>query len=163
MNKEPKQYLHFPSVLNVSQIEIWLSEYENYFKFLINESNCGKWSKWLKDKSVHIFPCVCPIREQDCIFIETYYELNKILELHHIRNHYKEVVSEYMEIGDDEIKIQQWIKKHETLWNKTFFHGAVEIQLRSEPNPIIRLKLNEEEFEEVITFLDIYFRHQSLI
>lgn len=67
-------------ILEVNYIKTWLFENQNYFHFLVNESSCRKWSKWIEDKTIHIYPCVCTTREQNCVFIETYYKLSLIIE-----------------------------------------------------------------------------------
>lgn len=63
--------------VEMNHILSWLVENENYCKYLINESNCRKWIKWLNNEEKP-FPCVCPIKERDCVFIELFYELKKI-------------------------------------------------------------------------------------
>lgn len=64
-------------ILNMEHIIAWLGEHKNYYRFSISESSCRKWSKWIENNEKP-FPCVCSIREEDCVFIELYYELNKI-------------------------------------------------------------------------------------
>ncbi len=72
-------------ILNIGHIITWLGEHENYYKFLISESSCRKWSKWI-EYNEKPFPCVCPVREKDCVFIELYYELSKIIKQEYSSN-----------------------------------------------------------------------------
>ena len=60
-------------------------KYETEFHNSINSSNCRKWYKWLNNQEKP-FPCVCSIRENDCVFIELYYELSKITKQEYSSN-----------------------------------------------------------------------------
>lgn len=97
--------------LEIEQITTWLDEYENYFYFLINETNCRKWSRWLEDKTSHVLPCCCPKREEDCIFVELYYELNKLIQLHKKEAYFKNLVDEFNQLKNDKISVIDWVIK----------------------------------------------------
>ena len=72
--------------LNLEQIETWLFEKREYVKSILETTECYKWKRWQSDKSTHIFPCVCSKREDDCVFIELYYELSKITKQEYSSN-----------------------------------------------------------------------------
>ncbi len=59
---------------SIHHINWWLMKYEEEFYNAIPKSECRKWSKWVDDNSIHVFPCVCPTREQDCVFIEAFHK-----------------------------------------------------------------------------------------
>ena len=67
--------------LELPQIFCWLRKYEKIYQKAVIKSNCRKWHKW-SYKGEKPFPCVCPSGDEDCVFIETYYELAKLLTLH---------------------------------------------------------------------------------
>lgn len=142
--------------LEVNYIKTWLADNQNYFHFLINESNCRKWSKWVEDNSTHIYPCVCPIREHDCIFIETYYELEKVLELHKREDCFKLIVCEYNLIKNDSIVIKEWIEKHLKVDEELFFKPIIEIKTQLYPYKSLQIKLNTEDFKNIIEFQNIF-------
>lgn len=142
--------------LEVNYIKTWLADNQNYFLFLINESNCRKWSKWLEDKSTHIYPCVCPIREQECIFIEAYYELQKVIELYKRENYFKLIVYEYNLIKNDAGVIKEWIEKHLKVDDELFFKPIIEIKTQSYPYKSLQIKLNTEDFKNIIEFQNIF-------
>lgn len=142
--------------LEVNHIKTWLADNQNYFHFLINESNCRKWSKWVEDKSTHIYPCACPIREQDCIFIETYYELEKVIELHKRENYFKSIVCEYNLIKNDSRVIKEWIEKYLKVDEKLFFKPIIEIKIQSNPSRSLMIKLSKEDFKNLIEFQNIF-------
>ena len=140
----------------VKYIKNWLADNQNYFHFLINESCCRKWSKWVEDNSTHIYPCVCPIREQDCIFIETYYELEKVIELHKRENYFKPIVSEYNLIKNDSRALGKWITKYQKVDEELFFKPIIEIKTQSNPYKSLDIKLNTEDFKNIIEFQNIF-------
>lgn len=143
--------------LTIGQIKAWLCEYENYFKFLINESNCRKWSKWLNDKNTFIFPCVCPIREQDCIFIETYYKLNGLESYLKLEPYFKQVLSEFQSISKQEASLLDWMQKHELDWDGlTNLDSVLEIKLSVEPYNTLDIHINKEEFKYCFEFKEVY-------
>ena len=138
-------------ILKVQHIKSWLFEYENYFKFLIGETGCRKWSKWLEDKSTHIFPCVCKIREESCVFIETYYELEKIMDLYHRQEKIAEVLKEFDQIKNNPDLEFEWVEKYVDIAD--FFNGK--LQIRREDDKLINFEFDEDEFYTAILFEDI--------
>lgn len=141
--------------LKVEQIKTWLAENENYFYFLINESNCRKWSKWVEDKSIHILPCCCPIREEECIFIETFYKLGKIVELHQKEKYFNLLVTEYKLIKDNKIAVLDWFKMHQNVASELVFETNIYVMLELEPYKALKIKLDENEFKYIIEFQKI--------
>lgn len=74
---EELQNLSFP--LKIYDIHMWLIKYEKRFLNVINSTSCGKWHRWFINKE-QPFPCCCPIRETECLFVELYYELAKVIK-----------------------------------------------------------------------------------
>ncbi len=139
------------STLKISAIQDWLEEYENYFKFLIGETSCRKWSKWLEDKSTHIFPCICKLREASCVFIETYYELQKIIDLYYRQEKIAEVLKEFDQIKNNPDLEFEWVEKYAEIAD--FFNGKLEI--KGEDEKLISFEFDEDEFYTAILFEDI--------
>lgn len=156
MNIKLQQELQKYQPLKAEKIKHWLVENENYFNFLINESSCNKWSKWLEDKSTHIYPCVCSKRQQDCIFIETYYQLDRVIQLHQKEEYFKILVQEYKQIASDNVATPEWFKKHKKLVSETAFDTEISIMLEIEPYTTSKIKLNENEFKNIIEFQNIF-------
>lgn len=142
--------------LKVEQIKIWLAENENYFYFLINESDCRKWSKWLEDKTIHILPCCCPIREQDCIFIETYYKLLEIVELHSKEEYFKAIIQDYRLIADSKEQVSAWTKKHKHINSEIAFDTEISIKLEFEPYKTLKIQLDENEYKHITELQNIF-------
>ncbi len=139
-------------IIYINQIKAWLGKHENHFKAYIEKSNCRKWNKWLQDNSIHIYPCVCNIREEDCIFIETYYKLAKIQEFHQKEEYFNSLVTEYKQISDNRKAVLDWMKKHQSLGSYVVFNIEIDIMLEIEPYKSLKIKLNENDFKSIIEF-----------
>src|SRR5690606_41564593 len=82
------------SIFSIHHINWWLMKYEAEFYEAILKSNCGKWSKGVRDYSIHVYPCVCPTRQQDSIFFELYFELLKTSALEKNEAYVEKLVDE---------------------------------------------------------------------
>ncbi|CCG52112.1 Protein of unknown function [Flavobacterium indicum GPTSA100-9 = DSM 17447] len=142
--------------LKVKQIKTWLVENENYVNFLISESNCRKWVEWLQEKSTHIYPCICSNREQNCILIETYYKLDRVIQLHQKEEYFNILVQEYKQIASDNVATSEWFKTHKKLASEIAFDTEISIMLELEPYKTSKIILNENEFKNIIEFQNIF-------
>jgi len=148
------------SLLEISDILQWMNKYVYEFNDAILQSDCGKWSKWLKDKTIHLYPCVCPIRNEDCIFIETYYKLSKVLEVYKKEEKCKNELNTYQQIKHNKPAVFEWIKANEKFLNEIlFFDHKIKIRANKDMHNI--LKLNSKDFEATLklqeVFTEIYF------
>lgn len=135
--------------IKIYEIQNLLNQQEDIFNFLVQESDCRKWSKWKEDESIHIYPCVCSIREHNCIIIETYYELKRVLEQYKKEAYFKEIVSEFKSIRNDKEAVAKWVIKYEDIGSKLFFALEVVVRLEFET---LRVKLNKNEFKHTLEF-----------
>lgn len=144
------------SNLSISEIKSWLTDNSEKVKLDISNSKCNKWENWLEDKSTHIYPCVCSKREQDCIFIETYYQLDRVIQLHQKEEYFKTLVQEYKQIASDNFATSEWFKIHKKLVSEIAFDTEISIMLELEPYRTSKIKLNENEFKNIIEFKNIF-------
>lgn len=143
-------------ILKVEYIKNWLSENEINLHYKVQETNCRKWTKWMKDKSTHIYPCVCPIREQECIFIETYYKLEKIILLHSRESYFRELIQLHMQAGTDNDKILEWFSHYKEEFDGLDFNEIISITVRNKPYKTEKFNLDKMEFNNVIEFQRIF-------
>ena len=143
------------SNLSISEIKSWLIDNSEKIKLDISNSKCNKWENWLEDKSTHIYPCVCSKREQDCIFMETYYQLDRVIQLHQKEEYFKTLVQEYKQISSDNVATSEWFKEHKKLASEIDFDTEISIMLEIEPYRTSKIKLNENEFKNIIEFQNI--------
>lgn len=144
------------SNLNISEIKSWLTDNSEKIKLDISNSNCNKWENWLEDKSTHIYPCICSKREQDCIFIETYYQLDRVIQLHQKEEYFNILVQEYKQIASDNVATSEWFKTHKKLASEIAFDTEISIMLELEPYKTSKIILNENEFKNIIEFQNIF-------
>lgn len=144
------------SNLSISEIKSWLTDNSEKVKLDISNSKCKKWENWLEDKSTHIYPCVCSNREQDCIFIETYYQLDRVIQQHQKEEYFKILVQEYKQISSDKIALSEWFNKNKKLASELAFDTEISIMLELEPYQTSKIKLNENEFKNIIEFQNIF-------
>lgn len=65
--------------LELNHIIWWLMKYEDEFYKALPITNCKKWYKvFYKDEKP--LPCCCLIKEQDCVFLELYYDLERMTQ-----------------------------------------------------------------------------------
>jgi len=141
---------------NISEIKSWLTDNSEKIKLDISNSKCNKWENWLEDKSKHIYPCICSKREQDCMFIETYYQLDRVIQLHQKEEYFKTLLQEYKQIASDNVATSEWLMKHKKLVSETAFDTEISIMLEIEPYKTSKIKLNENEFKNIIEFQKIF-------
>ena len=141
---------------NINEIKSWLTDNSEKVKLDISNSKCNKWENWLEDKSTHIYPCVCSNREQDCIFIETYYQLDRVIQLHQKEEYFNILVQEYKQIASDNVATSEWFKTHKKLASEIAFDTEISIMLELEPYKTSKIILNENEFKNIIEFQNIF-------
>lgn len=142
--------------LSISEIKSWLTDNSEKIKLDISNSKCNKWENWLEDKSTHIYPCVCSKREQDCIFIETYYQLDRVIQLHQKEEYFNILVQEYRQIETDNVALSKWFNKYKKLASELAFDTEISIMLELEPYKTSKIILNENEFKNIIEFQNIF-------
>ncbi|WP_033959942.1 hypothetical protein [Psychroserpens jangbogonensis] len=143
---------------SIHHINWWLMKYEAEFYEAISKSNCGKWSKWVRDNSIHVFPCACPTREQECIFIELYFELLKVSELEPKEIFFEKIMKEYKIVQHDEDEINLWLDKHKVTWKGLRFDEIIRVKLTTEPYTKIEVQLAKCDFRNIILFQKTYNR-----
>ncbi len=144
--------------LSIHHINWWLMKYEDEFYNAIPKSECRKWSKWIDDNSIHIFPCVCPTREQDCIFIELYFELLKVSELEEQEIYFGKIMEEYCQVQSEEFTLELWMEKYKTTWMNSHIDEVIKVKLTTEPYTCIEVQLNRDEFRNIFTFQKTFSR-----
>jgi hypothetical protein len=141
---------------NINEIKSWLTDNSEKVKLDISNSKCNKWENWLEDKSTRIYPCICSKREQDCIFIETYYKLDRVIQLHQKEEYFNILVQEYKQISSDKIALSEWFNKNKKLASELAFDTEISIMLELEPYKTSKIKLNENEFKNIIELQNIF-------
>lgn len=129
------------------------SRFDNYIK----NTECHKWTKWQRDNSINIFPCVCPIRNKECIFIEIYYEVQKVCNLIQKEQEFLDALKQYYKIKHNKKAIFEWIKCYELLGNELLhFNPIIKIKIKQEPYEVKNIVLPESELHNLLKFKNIF-------
>lgn len=147
---------------NIDRIKSWLIETKDYFNFLINETRCEKWHKWKEDRSTHIYPCVCKTREEHCIFIETYYKFDKVIQVHNLEEYFGKLGQWYKQASKNNDEILMWLSENKQVFDNLEFASIVEITTSNSPYKTKKYKLEENEFQNIIEFRNIYIHELYL-
>lgn len=149
MNLQPFESTEPISVVTLNKI---INDYKDMFLEALDVTNCGKWGKWLKDPSIHLFPCCCHTRELPCVFIEAYFEAYKALDMHDKEDSFKSLVLHYKKIKEDKNAVGLWHVTHSKLAFDTNFKSEIKIMLELDPYKVSKIKLIKDEFKYVLKF-----------
>src|SRR5690554_6657753 len=106
--------------INLQEVSVFLDEFRESFKKVVKTNECRKWSKWIA-RNERPFPCVCPTRNEDCIFAEVYYELYKVSKISDFEEECEEAILDFYSIKeDDDILLLDWLKQYENLHSKVY-------------------------------------------
>jgi hypothetical protein len=122
---------------------------------VIEKSKCTKWHKWFNDGEVP-YPCVCIIRKEECIELELYYELQKVINIYNQKAYFKQALDDYSMCGNEQDKLISWAKNYEALGSKLFFSQTITILSDPAKNNKLTIQLNPDEFSTVIQFQEIF-------
>lgn len=146
-----------PEFITVLSINKLLSNNNN--KSLTDKaliSSCKKWYKWFNDGE-EPYPCVCTIRDEYCIELEVYYELQKVMNLHNQEVYFKQALEEFELIDkQNNTALLLWVKRHQGIGSKLFFNTTITIYRSSEKNDKLIIQVNPDEFSTVIQFQEIF-------
>lgn len=139
--------------LNVSEIELILAEYRNKFNDIVSNNECRKWSKWVVRNETP-FPCVCPTRNEDCIFAEVYYELSKVAEITNFESACEEAILDFQTFKNDDTLIKRWIGQNQKLHTEiSKFKNSITITKSQNPYEkltiILKLSIVVEDFRVI--------------
>lgn len=144
--------------ISIIKVKNWLKEYQYVFFQSIQKTSCRKWSKWLNDNSIHLYPCVCPVRNEDCIFVETYFELSKVIEISKMEERCEIELTKYQQIQHNKSAIFEWIKANEGLLEKIIYFSTI-IKINSNKEENINVKLNPVHFKNILHLQSIFQTH----
>jgi len=146
-------------LISIHHVNWWLMKYEFEFYDAIPKSECGKWGKWVKDNSINVLPCACHTREQDCIFIEMYFELLRVSELEESEVLYEKILEEYRTVEYNEFAISLWLEKYKSIWQSSRFDEVIRIKTFTKPYTKIEILLNHNDFKNLIKFRKLYSKN----
>src|SRR5690606_3313119 len=110
------------------------------------------------------FPCVCPTRNEDCVFAEVYYELSKVAEISNFEKGCEEGVLDFHSFKkeEDDISLLDWMKQYENLYSEVHKFDST-IKITKFHTPIEKLTIKVEFPDTIKEFLEIYTIAEALV
>jgi hypothetical protein len=128
--------------MNLEEINSFLNEQKNHFLEVVQTNECRKWSKWVARNETP-FPCVCPVRNEECIFAETYYKLSQVAPLFNFEKDCEEAILDFQIIKNDDVLLKDWIEQFEDLYSKiSSFKDTIIITISPEPYEKLKININ---------------------
>ncbi|MDP2526474.1 hypothetical protein [Maribacter dokdonensis] len=143
--------------MKIRKTQDWLKD--NHYKLCssIEQTECYKWSRWLKDQRTHVFPCVCTIRNSACSFAETYHAIWKVNNILVKEDKFIEALIDYFLVIEAKSSLKPWLKRYKQLFQEVLLiddnikvcHGRSTLQ-----NDIF--KFTKEELKHLLKFEEVY-------
>lgn len=141
----------------IDDIHGWLTV--NGYRLLecIHETKCDKWRKWSKDKSIHVFPCICETRNSACKFAETYHAIWKVDNALAREGEFIEALIEYSLVIDAKGSFKQWLKRYEELFQEVLLiDDTIKVSLGKNSLESDITILPREELKHLLKFKELY-------
>lgn len=146
--------------LKLEYINHWLKENNTNFYKAIEKTECYKWTRWQRDNSIFILPCCCPTRNDECVFIETYRELEKYIQTIKTEAFYKNLLEQYYRIQHSQNAVFEWIQDINHYVNELLLiHPTIRIKISSNPYYKENIELEENELPYLWELKEIFQGH----
>lgn len=157
MTRKEEKVLSPMKTDKVEDIKSWLAANEYRLLESIHETTCNKWRKWLDDKSIHVFPCVCETRNSTCKFVETYHAIWRVSNALTKEDEFIEALIEYSSVIDAKGSLKQWLKSHEELFQEVLLiDDIIKVSLGKNSLESDIIKLSMAELKHLLKFKEIY-------
>ena len=143
--------------LKISFIKIWLLEHINSFNEAIEKTECYKWKRYKVENSTFIFPCVCANRNAECIFIETYRSLEKLVDSIKTEELYNNLLQNYSNIKQNKDLLFKWINAHKEIGKElSLISSKLQIVTQSEPYQYLIFEIDKTETPKLWEFQELF-------
>lgn len=144
--------------LDIIDIQEWLKLNQHKLSLAIEKSSCYKWTRWQADNSIHVFPCVCRTRNEECIFAEIYYRVWQVGKMLELEDDYISAIIEYGEFKGDKGALEEWFSHYKELSKDILMlEEKFKIAIEKEPYKVTEVILRMEEIKHLLKFREIYF------
>lgn len=143
-------------VNSILKIKKTIAEKKGEVSDLMHNTKCNKWLKWFNTKETP-YPCVCDVRDKDCIELELHYELQKAKGLYNQNSYFKNAIEEFEFIdNNNKAAVIAWVKKQEPVGSKLFFNLTISILSNPKENEKLTFQLDPSEFKYIIKFQELF-------
>jgi len=144
--------------LRICRMNWWLLKYEDEFKKAIDLTNCKKWKRWFYDGD-HPYPCVCPKRENICVFIDLYRELDRLTQIQRLEKTFESYFNQFQTIKESKLLMMDWMKEIRPTISKIYLTLDKNENLKVRfynSDPILDVKINKVDYKYTLLCLDIF-------
>ena len=146
--------------LELVYINHWLKENSANFNLAIEKTECHKWKKWQKDNSIFVLPCLCPTRNNECVFIEIYRELEKYVQTIRKEDFYKDLLDQFYKIKHNQNAVFEWIQDIKEYGDELILIcSTIRINIASRPYYNEKIELEENELPFLWKFKEVFNQH----
>lgn len=139
-----------------SDLHNWITQRTDQVQERSLNTDCLKWKKWIQNDEIP-FPCVCSTRNEECIFMETYYELQQAYYLFQKERQYLEALHQYNKDRYNKNAVFEWVKFYESLGSELIhFSKIIKIKIEQEPYQVKKIVLPESEIQNLLKFQEIF-------
>ena len=144
--------------LRICRMNWWLLKYEDEFKEAINLTSCKKWARWLY-KGEHPFPCVCPKRNNLCVFIDLYRELDRLTQIQRLEKYFEDRFNNFQAIKDSKEKMMNWMKEIRPTISEIYLtldrNENLKVRFYNS-DPVLEVNINKSDYKYTLLCLDIF-------
>lgn len=146
-------YENLQNIDTIKSVQIFLKVNRDLIIELADTNECRKWFRWVNSNETP-FPCVCPTRNEGCIFAEVYYELSKVAEITNFEIACEKAVLDFQAIKNDDTLIKRWIDQNQKLHTEiSKFKNSITITKSQSPYEkmtiILKLSIVVEDFRVI--------------
>jgi hypothetical protein len=129
------------NTMTFSEVDEFILEHEELITDLSKTNECRKWNKWLT-QNAFVYPCVCPSRNEDCIFMEVYHELYKNNELVKYESNCVEALLDYHSIKSDPTSVRTWFRTNYKLKNiVSEYKDSISVVTSKQPTEQLKIEV----------------------
>lgn len=144
--------------LRICRMNWWLLKYEDEFKKAINLTGCKKWRRWFYEEE-RPYPCVCPKRENLCVFIDLYRELDRLTQIQRLESYFEEYFNQFQKIKDSKDKIMNWMREIRPTISNIYLtldrNENLKVRFYNS-DPILDVNINKNDYKYTLLCLDIF-------
>lgn len=144
--------------LRICRMNWWLLKYEDEFKEAIELTTCNKWKKWFYDGE-HPYPCLCPKRNNLCVFIDLYRELDRLTQIQRLEKKFEYFFNLFETIKNSSELLKGWMQDIRPIISSIYLTLDQKENLKVRfynSEPIFEVQINKNDYKYTLLCLDIF-------
>lgn len=144
--------------LRICRMNWWLLKYEEEFKSAIALTSCKKWRNWFY-QGENPYPCLCPKRNNLCVFIDLYRELDRLTQIQRMEKQFENFYHCFEFIKESSDLVMVWMKEIRPSITSIYLSLDKKENLSIKiynSEPIIEVKINKSDYKYTLLCLAIF-------